>query len=119
MSRLLAENVSLREQVIKLHYEVENSPGRSAWEKVDSLKHRLETRLTELGGLLQELEDVQSSATKGRPVKRKSTSRASPKRSPNQRNWKTAITLSDITGEGDGRLPPILEDKFFPRRTLE
>ena len=119
VSRLLSENVSLREQVIKLHYEVENNPGRSGWDKVDGLKQQLETRLAELGGLLQELGDIQNTVIRERAVKRKSMNHISPKRSPNQRNWKNALNLSEVTGESDGRLPPILEDKCFPRRTLE
>ncbi|KAL9124111.1 MAG: hypothetical protein Q9217_006526 [Psora testacea] len=113
-----AQNVSLREQVIKLHYEVESNPGQSEWTKVDDLKQRLEARLTEFGGLLQELGDVQSSAARHRPIERKSLSRVSSKPSPKQRNWKTALVLSEVTGEPDGRLPPIPEDKSFPRRSL-
>ena len=119
VSRLLAENVTLREQVIKLNYEVENKHAQSEWDKVESLKQKLGARLAELGGLLQELGDVQSNAASKRPAKRKSTIRMSPKRSPNQRNWKNALTLAEVTGDADGKLPPIPEDKCFPRKTLK
>ena len=44
---------------------------------------------------------------------------SSPRRSPDQRNWKNALTLSEVTGGTDGRLPPIVEDKYYPRRTME
>lgn len=119
VSRLLGENVSLREQAIRLQYELDNGPKHSAWDKVDGLKQKLEGRLVELGGLLQELGNVQGAAKKERAGKRKSLSRSSPKRSPTQRPWKSNIALSDLLGESEGRLPPILEDKCFPRRTLE
>lgn len=41
-------------------------------------------------------------------------------RSPDQRDWKNALTLSEVTGGGqEGRLPVILEDKCYPRRTMK
>ena len=119
VSRLLGENVSLREQIIKLHYTLDNSVGRGGWDKVDGLKQKLESGLTELGSILQELGEVQNKAVKECPAKRNITSHSSPKRSPNPRQWKNNLNLSDFAGEVDGRLPPILEDKCFPRRTLK
>lgn len=119
VSRLLAENVSLREQIIKLHYEVEKNTSQSVQDNVDSIKAKLEAKLAELGGLVKELGDVQKSAEKKRTKKRNSIGRTSPKRSPDQRNWKNALTLSEATGGVDGRLPPIVEDKYYPRRTME
>ena len=119
VSRLLSENVSLREQVIKLHYEVEKSTSKSLREGMDSVKSKLEAKLTELGGLIRELGEVQNGAENQRPAKRKSLSRSSPERSPDQKNWKNVLTLSEVTGGADGRLPPIVEGKYFPRRTME
>lgn len=119
MSRLLAENVSLREQIIKFHYEVEKNTSQSIQENVDSVKAKLEAKLAELGGLVKELGEVQRSANKGRKQRRKSANQTSPKRSPDQRNWKNALSLSEATGGADGRLPPIVEDKYYPRRTME
>ncbi|KAL8830217.1 MAG: hypothetical protein Q9191_001557 [Dirinaria sp. TL-2023a] len=43
----------------------------------------------------------------------------SPKRSPDQRNWKNSLCLSEVPGVVGGRLPPIVEDKYYPRQTLE
>ncbi len=112
--------MSLREQIIKLHYELESNAGKMESSTIDSFKMRLEAKLKEVGNLVQELGDVQKAAKKRRQEKRKSmNNKISPKRSPNQRSWKNTQTLSDLMGEADGRLPPILEDKQFPRRTLE
>ena len=120
ISRLLGENVSLREQIIKLHYEVESNAKKPDYIQIDSFKIKLETKLKEVGDLVQELGQVQRDAKRRGQQKRKSLSNTiSPKRSPNQRIWKNTQTLSDLMGEADGRLPPILEDKYFPRQTLE
>lgn len=119
VSRLLSENVSLREQIIKLRYEAEKSTELAAFDSVNTVKSELEAKLSELGALVQELGNVQKNVASQRKHRRRSISRNSPKRSPDQRNWKNALTLSEVTGGADGRLPPILEDKYFPRRTME
>lgn len=119
VTRLLSENVSLREQIIKLHYETEKVSGRAVVEGVDIMKGKLEAKLAELGGLIQELGNVQKNVDSQRAQRRRSINRTSPKRSPDQRNWKNALTLSEVTGGADGRLPPIVEDKYFPRRTMD
>ena len=118
VSRLLAENVSLREQVIKLR-EIENSVSNIDAEQIDSFKKKLENKLQEVGGIVEEFEKVRLESKRRSQKRQKSIERSSPRRSPNQRNWKNALTLSEVTGEDDGRLPPILEDKFYPRQTLE
>lgn len=79
----------------------------------------MEAKLAELGGLLQELGNVQKNVESRRTRRRSSINRSSPKRSPDQRPWKNALTLSEVTGGGDGRLPPIVEGKYYPRRTME
>lgn len=112
--------MSLREQIIKLHCELENSATKPDASKIDSFKTRLEAKLHEVGDLVEELKDIQQDTKKRWQEKQKFlSSKISPKRSPNQRIWKNTQTLSDLMGEADGRLPPILEDKQFPRQTLE
>ena len=119
VSRLLSENVSLREQIIKLHYEDEKSTELAVFDGVKTVKGKLEAKLSELGVFIQELGNVQKNVESQRRQRRRSITRNSPKKSPDQRNWKNALTLSEVTGGADGRLPPILEDKHFPRRTME
>lgn len=118
VTRLLSENVSLREQVIKLHHEAEKVTGRAVLEGIGTVKSKLEAKLAEFGGLVQELENVQKNIDSQRG-QRRSMNRRSPKRSPDQKNWKNTLTLSEVTGGTDGRLPPIVEDKYYPRRTME
>ncbi|KAL8798699.1 MAG: hypothetical protein Q9182_006450 [Xanthomendoza sp. 2 TL-2023] len=116
VSRLLSENIALREQIIKLQFEVDNNVGAGG---IVVVKGRLEAKLSELGSLVQELGSVQQIAEDRRAIRRKSGVKASPKKSPDQRNWKNALTFSEVTGGADGRLPPIVEGKYYPRRTLD
>ncbi|KAL8678147.1 MAG: hypothetical protein Q9186_005479 [Xanthomendoza sp. 1 TL-2023] len=116
ISRLLSENIALREQVIKLQFEIDNNVGAG---DIGRVKGILEAKLSELGSLVQELGNVQQIAEDRRAIRRKSGVKASPKKSPDQRNWKNALTISEVTGGADGRLPPIVEGKYYPRRTLD
>ncbi len=119
VSRLLGENVSLREESIRLQHEVEKNTSKHVLEEVDTVKVKLEAKLSELGTLLRELGDVRKTNDIQRTQKRRSISRSSPKGSPDQRIWKNTLTLSEAFGGAEGRLPPIVEDKYYPRRTLE
>ncbi|KAL8711332.1 MAG: hypothetical protein Q9220_004229 [cf. Caloplaca sp. 1 TL-2023] len=116
VSRLLSENISLREEVIKLQFEVDHHVGL---ESVTSVKKRLEQNLQELNGLVQELGDVQQTAEGRRGLQKRDVSTNSLKKSPDQRSWKNKPTISEVTAGLDGRLPPIVEGKYYPRRTLD
>lgn len=54
-----------------------------------------------------------------RRLRRRSTAHDPSKVSQNQETRKTLYPRSEITGEDDSRLPPILENKSYPRRTLK
>ncbi|KAL8779574.1 MAG: hypothetical protein Q9194_001365 [Teloschistes cf. exilis] len=116
VSRLLSENLLLREQVIKLQFEINNNVGS---ENIGNVKQSLEAKLLELGSLIQELGNVQQDAEGRRALRRRSGVKSAPKQSPDQRNWKNGLTISDVMGGVDGRLPPIVEGKYYPRRTLD
>lgn len=88
-------------------------------DNMGNIKGKLEAKLTEIGTLVQELGKIQTDVGNRRSPKRKLTICNSPKKSPDQKVWKNVLTLADVTGGGDGRLPPIVEDKYFPRKTLE
>lgn len=111
---LECENASLREQIIMLQHEAERSASKSMQESVDTVKSGLEAKLAELGALVKDLGCVQRSTEKQRAQKRRSGNMSS----PNQRIWKNRLTLSEAVGGADGRLPPIMEDKYYPRRTM-
>ena len=120
-SRLLSENVTLREQNIQLQRQLESHGNRlSTADKVGQIKSQLEIKLAELGGLVYELGTIHKKTRRSNASQENSRPDGrTPKKSPDQRNWKNAFTLSEVTGQSDGRLPPILEDKLYPRRTLE
>jgi hypothetical protein len=83
------------------------------------IKGKLEAKLTEIGSLVQELGKIQTDIEARRSPKRRPISINSPKRSPDQKPWKNILSLAEVTGGMDNRLPPIVEDKYFPRKTLE
>ena len=85
-----------------------------------TIRSKLEAKLAELGDLVKDLGMAHGSLNLSRTSRRRSTQQSSPKRSPDQRNWKNTLSLSEVTSVSDlSRLPPIFEDKYFPRRTLE
>jgi DNA-binding protein H-NS len=118
VSRLLAENLSLQEQIIRLRTEAESKSAQQIVNHVHAIKASLEAKLLELGTLVTNLGDEPPPPEK-RPSKEGNSSRTGSTTSPDQRNWKNMCTMSEAVGMQDGRLPPILEDKFYPRRTLE
>ncbi|KAI9778742.1 MAG: hypothetical protein M1835_004852 [Candelina submexicana] len=118
-SRLLSDNISLRAQLIKLQTEVDTQRTQYMVDQVGVVKGKLEQKVRELSGFVLELGAVQDRVQSGGEIQSGSRGgRTSPKRSPDQKNWKNAFTLSEVTGGQDGRLPPIAEDKAYPRLTL-
>jgi hypothetical protein len=115
-SRLLAENLGLREQILRLQTELQNGRAQRVADHTSIVKSQLETKLLEISALVKGLGD--ESASKKSPQAGKIT-RVSPNMSPDQRNWKNMCNLSEAVGGQEGRLPPILENKLYPRRTLE
>ncbi|KAJ5086298.1 hypothetical protein NUU61_007605 [Penicillium alfredii] len=99
VSHLLSENVSLREQVITLGQEIERlEAAKMLHNGVYEIKSRLDAKLAELSNLATDLGML-------------------PRKVGKLCDAQSAPADSD-QGE-DGRLPAILEDKFYPRRTLE
>lgn len=108
-SRLLAENLSLREQVLSLHNKVESRP---ALDHIDVVKAQLEAKLLELGGLVAGLGKTKS--RKDREGRRKSLPTAR-RRSGEERQWRSGLGLQEVE---NGMLPTIVEHKSYPRRTM-
>jgi hypothetical protein len=116
-SRLLAENLGLREQIIQLQNELENGKAQRIADNAGAIKSQLEAKLLEIGALITSIGD--GAAPKKRSPREGKITRASSSQSPDQRNWKNMCTLSEAVAGQEGRLPPILENKSYPRRTLE
>ncbi|KAJ5995843.1 hypothetical protein N7481_002820 [Penicillium waksmanii] len=117
VSHLLSENVSLRGQIITLTQENERLGSAKALQNgVYEIKARLDAKLAELNGLVSDLGTLPRKA--GKMFKDKSfdtnsdrlkTAEAPPRANDPDYNAETE----------DGKLPAILEDKYFPRKTLE
>ena len=125
ISRLLSENISLRETAIASQKEAERWKCQYGLaDEVRSMKSRLEKQLKEVSTLVDELGGLPDKAAQKEQRRRKSTHGIlGEARSPTAPDWRNKQTiagvLSGATGESDGRLPPIVEDKLYPRRTLE
>lgn len=110
VSHLLSENVSLREQVINLTQQTERlEAGKMLHDGIYDIKFKLDAKLAELSSLATELGSLPRKVGKlcdeqfDRP---KQAAESRPR-------------TEDMMGHEDGRLPAIVEDKFYPRQTLE
>ncbi|KAJ0415526.1 hypothetical protein BJY00DRAFT_255489 [Aspergillus carlsbadensis] len=124
VSHLLSENVSLREQVIALTQELERfEAAKTLRDGVYDIKTRLDSKLVELGSLVTELGNLPRQYSKTTRERAESESE-----SPTMRHSRRPSSVNHVPDTGleptldfevDGRLPVILEDKYYPRRTLE
>lgn len=117
VSRLLAENLQLREQVLRLQSELENRPVLDSDTRTLHLKLQLETKISEISTLLSHF-GSNYKATKKASSTREEQSKATPLHQLGgdlKNNW----PHSEDTVDQIERLSPILEDKAYPRRTLE
>ncbi|KAJ5151799.1 hypothetical protein N7492_010094 [Penicillium capsulatum] len=118
VSHLLAENVSLREQVINLTHDIDRlEAAKSLSNGVYEIKSRLDAKLAELSGLANDLGMLPRKVGKPEGGKQDTELDRPKATAPESRPRPT-----DPEGPpdlDDGRLPAILEDKYYPRRTLE
>jgi Shugoshin N-terminal coiled-coil region len=104
VSRLLTENLGLREEIINLRNDLENAPSKSS---IQIWRDTFEDKIKELQGLLGDIDELQ------KPLSEKKKD-GTPKRSPEPRDWRSRFAMDD-----DNRLPTIREDKYYPRRTMD
>jgi hypothetical protein len=117
VSHLLSENVSLREQIITLTQELERfEAARTLHDSVYDVKAKLDSKLVELGNLITELGSLPRRYS--RAVRENGES--APARQSRELGPKEVDDTDPEPNLGflDGRLPVIMEDKFYPRRTL-
>lgn len=112
-ARLLSENITLREDKIRLNHELSKNRHALALENVGAISHKLQSFAQGLQGLMHELAQAQSTLPEPEPYRQ--TKRRSPKASPSQRQWRNNFSLADVAGQ----MPSIVEGKYFPRRTLD
>lgn len=124
ISRLLAENIAIREQAINIAQESEKWRGayKTAAE-IGSLKNRLEAKLHEVNSIITELGELPEKTARRKSGSRKSIIVVNNARSPAEKEWRNRQTIGGVLNaeraEQEGRLPAILEDKAYPRRTLD
>ncbi|KAI4652278.1 hypothetical protein J4E93_002477 [Alternaria ventricosa] len=109
-SRLLAENLALREQVLNLHNTIESRP---ALDQFDVVKTQLEAKLSELSSLVAGLSQTRSGSGKDRG--RRKSQMTAKRKSGEERQWRSGLGLQEVE---NAMLPTITEDKYYPRRTM-
>ncbi|KAL2000760.1 hypothetical protein VTN02DRAFT_2662 [Thermoascus thermophilus] len=119
VARLLSENVSLHEQVIALSQEVTRyESARMLNDGVYDLKGKLDAKLAELGNLVIELGMLPRKV--GRVYDSRSDSISPGQEKSSSFNHRPVAVEPEAGMDcDDGRLPVILEDKYYPRKTLE
>jgi hypothetical protein len=110
VSRLLTENLHLREEILNLRNDLESVPNRRA---IVNVKEAMQAKMNELGLLVAEL-GLAVQKPNGITVK---GGNGTLKREPSI-GWGRGNGDAVVDGS-DGRLPTIKEDKYFPRRTME
>lgn len=119
VSHLLSENVSLRERVISLSQEIERLDEAKVFKDgIYGVKAKLDAKLIELSNLVTDLGALPHKFGKSCDTKAKSTNAKESGQSSSNLRRRTTNTEPPLGTDG-GRLPVILEDKYYPRRTLE
>ncbi|KAL5333651.1 hypothetical protein BJX70DRAFT_49538 [Aspergillus crustosus] len=119
ISQLLSENVSLREQVINLTQDLERfGAAKTLHDGIYDVKARLDSKLTEMSSLIAELGRLPRQYAKSSRQTNGNVSERSSKESASIKEINDPDFASYMTNEIDGKLPVILEDKCYPRRTL-
>ncbi|KAL2434816.1 Shugoshin [Exophiala dermatitidis] len=120
ISRLVAENISLREQAIAARAEAERWRGaNNVNREILEMKERMESKVNELSLLIVEMSQLPERAAD------KARRRSGIAKSGNStdQDWQNRQSMREAIATDrelyDGRLPVIQEDKLYPRRTLE
>ena len=109
-SRLLADNAALREDIIRLELQLENAGGIHV-ARFTEIKSNLGIKMGELNALVADLGTLQDKTNTKKPP-------AKPQRLCEQRVRPSKPPNVELGIDQDGRLPIIMEDKYYPRRTL-
>ncbi|GIK02652.1 hypothetical protein Aspvir_006708 [Aspergillus viridinutans] len=120
VSNLLAENVSLREQVIMLSQELERcESAKSLHDGVYDIKTRLDDKLAELSNLVNELGTLPRRLGKSCDDRLGAGGLGQLKVSRSEFTYRKPDPEINLMSKEQAALPVILEDKCYPRETLE
>ncbi|KAK1542645.1 shugoshin [Colletotrichum paranaense] len=119
-SRSLSENLQLNGRIIELEKELEDSNARRIADHALDIRSRLESQLMDCMSLLsnlgQEPPTKRHASPRGRRISRASLPRGSP---PQRRPPREPVKDTEARALQEGRLPPITENKSYPRATLD
>lgn len=119
VSHLLSENVSLREQIIALTQDLERfEAAKTLHDGVYDVKARLDSKLVELSSLIIELGSLPRRYAKKTRDEPEPMGGELPRDTGFTQPVRDANLDRALELEANGKLPVILEDKYFPRRTL-
>ncbi len=112
--------MSLREQVIALTQDLERfETAKTLHDGVYDVKTRLDSKIVELSSLITELGSLPRRYAKKTRDEPEPMGKKLPKDSNFTQQVKDANPDRTLELEANGKLPVILEDKCFPRRTLK
>lgn len=112
VSRLLADNLELRNRVLQVQNELHASRWQaSTTTAVLRVKEELQAKIVELSGIVDGIEDMREHAQNGRR-----DSGTNGERRALAGNWRERLPLSELMRES--QMPTIAEDKLYPRRTI-
>ncbi|KXH69290.1 shugoshin [Colletotrichum salicis] len=119
-SRSLSENLQLNGRIIELEKELEDSNARRIADHALDIRSRLESQLMDCMSLLSNLgrepPTKRHASPRGRRISRASLPRGSP---PQRRPPREPVKDTEARALQEGRLPPITENKSYPRATLD
>ncbi|KAK3304282.1 uncharacterized protein B0T15DRAFT_485965 [Chaetomium strumarium] len=117
-ARLLSENLDLRGQILRLEKQIEDNSARRIADHALEVKAKLEEQLSEFAALLGSLgvEPPTKRRASGEWIMAKS--RQSMAKGPPQRKRGVTAADAEALAEQEGRLPPIYENKTYPRATM-
>ncbi|KAL2265387.1 hypothetical protein VTJ83DRAFT_6487 [Remersonia thermophila] len=120
-ARLLSENLELRSRILRLEKQLEDGSARRIADHALEVKARLEAQLADFAALLGSLgsEPPAKRRASGEGIRARSRPSAVAHRSPPpHRRRRETPAEAEASAEQEGRLPPIFENKTYPRATM-
>ncbi|KAF2210142.1 hypothetical protein CERZMDRAFT_46115 [Cercospora zeae-maydis SCOH1-5] len=111
VSKLLSDNLDLREEVLSLQNELYNARMQASSAAARRVKQDLKAKLAELSGIIDGI-DEDDVVVEGREIPEKARIL-----SPSRQQYRERQPLAELMQ--DTQMPTITENKTFPRRTME
>lgn len=120
VARLLAENLSLRHDLITETEEVARLKSRDILNnELLSVKSELEQKLAQANALVGQLGSLPERIQRKKRAERRESTVEPASSTPTRESWQRRQMLMPSLQEQEGRLPAITEGKSFPRLTLD